>query len=55
MVGQILPNNNESAIGIFPPKISDLNTANIQDIKETQCTPNSFIEQIIWKNLLMEL
>jgi hypothetical protein len=26
MVGQILSNNNESATGIFPPKISDLNT-----------------------------
>jgi hypothetical protein len=27
MVGQILPNNNESATGIFPQKISDINKA----------------------------
>jgi hypothetical protein len=27
MVGQILPNNNESATGIFPKKIHNLNTA----------------------------
>jgi hypothetical protein len=30
MVEQILPNNNESAIRIFPQNISDLNTASVR-------------------------
>jgi hypothetical protein len=31
MVEQILPNNNESATRIFPPKISDLNTTSVSN------------------------